>query len=118
MPDAIGIFRMNLMVIAGPDPAWSRLAHLQPPIPRSDLQIVAPAPPPLDGSHAYFSALAITAHGHAREATPVAAVALENTIRLPAGVTAEPGPIRLYTYQRGIAAVILQSKDQAALRKP
>jgi phage terminase large subunit GpA-like protein len=31
---------------------------------------------------------------------------IERTICLPAGTTAEPGPIRLYSYQRGIAAAI------------
>jgi phage terminase large subunit GpA-like protein len=31
---------------------------------------------------------------------------IERVIRLPAGAAAEPGPIRLYPYQRGIAAAI------------
>jgi phage terminase large subunit GpA-like protein len=31
---------------------------------------------------------------------------IERTIRLPAGAAAEPGPIKLYPYQRGIAAAI------------
>ena len=31
---------------------------------------------------------------------------VERVIRLPAGSAAEPGPIKLYPYQRGIAAAI------------
>ena len=31
---------------------------------------------------------------------------IEASVHLPAGVTAEPGPSRLYPYQRGIAAAI------------
>ena len=31
---------------------------------------------------------------------------IEANVRLPAGVTAEPGPIKLHPYQRGIAAAI------------
>ena len=31
---------------------------------------------------------------------------IEANVRLPAGVTAEPGPIKLYRYQRGIAAAV------------
>jgi phage terminase large subunit GpA-like protein len=35
---------------------------------------------------------------------------LEEMIRLPAGVAAEPGPIKLYPYQRGIAEAIADPK--------
>jgi phage terminase large subunit GpA-like protein len=31
---------------------------------------------------------------------------IETNVRLPAGTTAEPGPIKLYPYQRGIAQAI------------
>jgi phage terminase large subunit GpA-like protein len=35
---------------------------------------------------------------------------IEANVRLPAGVTAEPGPIRLYPYQRGIAEAVADPK--------
>ena len=31
---------------------------------------------------------------------------IESKVRLPVGVAAEPGPIKLYPYQRGIATAI------------
>jgi phage terminase large subunit GpA-like protein len=31
---------------------------------------------------------------------------IEENVRPPAGVTADPGPIKLYPYQRGIAAAM------------
>jgi phage terminase large subunit GpA-like protein len=35
---------------------------------------------------------------------------IEKNVRLPAGIAAEPGPIKLYPYQRGIAAAIADPK--------
>ena len=35
---------------------------------------------------------------------------IEATVRLPAGIAAEPGPIKLYPYQRGIADAIADPK--------
>jgi hypothetical protein len=35
---------------------------------------------------------------------------IEANVRLPAGTTAEPGPIKLYLYQRGILEAIADPK--------
>jgi phage terminase large subunit GpA-like protein len=35
---------------------------------------------------------------------------IEQNVRLPAGASADPGPIKLYPYQRGIAAAISDPK--------
>jgi hypothetical protein len=39
---------------------------------------------------------------------------IEATIRLPRGVAAEPGPIKLYPYQRGIADARLPIRGLSA----
>jgi hypothetical protein len=40
---------------------------------------------------------------------------IEQTVRLSAGIAAEPGPINLYPYQRGIAEAIAD-QDRARYR--
>ena len=40
---------------------------------------------------------------------------IEENVRLPRGVTAEPGPIKLYPYQPGIAAAIGDNRIERAI---
>ena len=45
---------------------------------------------------------------------------IEANVRLPAGVTADPGPIKLYPYQRGIADAVADPKIErvSVLKSP